>query len=76
MTLRVREVLDDGHPGFLDGYEFTPYDAETEFGVEHTSSTPEEALEFAISNLGADPHRFTGEGMVQLEYAAYLKTRD
>ena len=51
-------------------------DAEAEFGTERTFSTPDEALEFAISNLGADPHRFTGEGLVQLEYAAYLKTRD
>ena len=57
-------------------YEFTPYDAEAEFGVEQTFETPEEALEYAMSKLGADPTRFTGEGMVQVEYADYLKTRD
>jgi hypothetical protein len=56
-------------------HEFTPYDAEAEFGTEHTFSTPEEALEYATSNLGANPNRFTGEGMVQMEYADYLKTR-
>jgi hypothetical protein len=76
VTLRVREVLDDGHPGFLDVYEFTPYDAEAEFGTEHTFPTAQDALEYATSSLGADANRFTGEGMVQLEYADYLKTRD
>jgi hypothetical protein len=75
-VLRVREVLDDGGPDFQDVYEFTPYDAEAEFGTTQTFGTPEGALEYAISKLGADVNRFTGEGMVQVEYADYLKTRD
>jgi hypothetical protein len=75
-VLRVCEVLDDGGPDFQDVYEFTPYDAEAEFGTTQTLGTPEEALEYAISKLGADVNRFTGEGMVQVEYADYLKTRD
>jgi hypothetical protein len=75
-TLWVCEVLDDGHPGFLDVYEFTPYDVEAEFGTTQTFAAPDEALEYATSSLGADPNRFTGEGMVQMEYADYLKTRD
>jgi len=74
--LRVREVLDDGHRGFLDVYEFTPYDAEAEFGTERAFSSSEEALEYATSRLGANPDRFMGEGLVQEEYADYLKTRD
>lgn len=74
-VLRIREVLDDGGPNFHDVYEFTAYDAEAEFGTIHTFATPEEALEYATSKLGADVNRFTGEGMVQVEYADYLKTR-
>jgi len=30
----------------------------------------------AARDLGADPTRFTGDGMVQVEYADYLKTLD
>jgi len=50
--------------------------AEADFGTTQTFATPVEALEYATSNLGADPKRFTGDGMVQVEYADYLKTRD
>jgi hypothetical protein len=50
--------------------------AEADFGTTQTFATPDEALEYATSRLGADPNRFTGEGMVQMEYADYLKTRD
>ena len=74
--LRVCEVLDEGGPDFYDVYEFTPYDWEAEFGVEHLFDTPVEALEYATSKLGADPNRFTGQGIVQVEYSDYLKTRD
>jgi len=75
-TLRVCEVLDDGHPGFFDVYEFTPYDADAEFGTTQTFAAPDEALEYATSMLAAKPDRFMGEGLVQEEYADYLKTRD
>jgi len=64
-TRRIREVLDDGGPGFYDVYEFTPYDANAEFGVEFTFDSPEEALDYAVRNLGADPGRFVGDGGVQ-----------
>ena len=73
--LRIREVLDDGGPEFCDVYEFTPYDAEAEEGIQIPFDTPEQALEHALTNLGADPLRFVGEGVVQLEYKDYLETR-
>ncbi len=75
VVLRVREVLDDGNPDFLDVYEFTPYDAEAEFGVESTFATPQEAVQYALDRVGANPDRFVGQGMIQDEYADYLKTR-
>src|SRR6267143_5617169 len=62
--LRISEVLDDGGPDFHDIYEFTPYDANAEFGVTKTFGTPEEALQYAIRNEGADEQRFVGDGVI------------
>jgi len=75
VVLRVREALDEGNPEFLDVYEFTPFDAEAEFGIETIFATPQEAFEYALDHLGANPHRFVGQGVIQDEYADYLKTR-
>ena len=74
-VLRICEVLDEGLPDFFDVYEFTPYDSNAEFGIEQTFDTPQEALEYAKAHVGANLDRFVGEGLVQEEYADYLKTR-
>ena len=72
-TLRISEVLDDGRPDFIDIYEFTPYDAEAEDGVTYQLHDARSALECAISQHGASLDRFVNQGLVQLEYADYLK---
>jgi len=73
--LRISEVLDEGGPGLYDVYEFTPYDSNAEFGVELSFDSPEQALDHAIRNLGADPQKFVDDGVVQLEYKDYLSKR-
>lgn len=75
VVVRVCEVWDNGGPEFLDVYEFTSYDAEHEFGVEHPFEDAESALRFATSTLGADLDHFVNEGIIQFEYQDSLARR-
>jgi hypothetical protein len=68
ILVRVREVWDEGGAHLIDVYEFTSCDPENPEGVEHVFGSATEALEFATSELGADPERFVNEGIVQFEY--------
>jgi len=65
--VRVSEVLDEDGPDFYDIYEFTAYDADAEFGVTKTFDTPQDALRYALTNVGADELKFVPRGMIQLE---------
>ena len=73
--VRVSEVVDDGGPDFIDIYEFTSYDANAEFGVVTKFDTPQEALQYALTNVGADELKFVPRGVIQDEYVDYLKSR-
>src|SRR5690348_14768383 len=67
------EVFDEGDPEHLDIYSFSYVNPDEPF-VEHSDiSTPEAALLVAREKFGADPERFVNAGVVQDEYADFLK---
>ena len=79
VALLLHQVYDEGDEDFLDVYDFTDLDGESDEGdgpaAEHHLPTLEDALSLAGELYGADPGRFVNEGMIQDEYRDYLQRR-
>jgi 2,4-dienoyl-CoA reductase-like NADH-dependent reductase (Old Yellow Enzyme family) len=75
--LYVYTVEDVGHEGFFDLIEFPPFDADAEeedFGrLVATVQDPMSALDAAEEIAGAVRARWVNEGMVQDEYADFVR---
>lgn len=67
------DVIDDGDENFNDVYEFTATDPDFTYGKIDSFQTAEEAINFALEQYGCKPDKFVGSGMIQEEYAKYLK---
>jgi hypothetical protein len=67
------EVFDEGDEGFLDIYEFSPYDPDEPFGVIESFLDYDKALNYCYKKYNGRPDRFVGAGLIQEEYQKYLK---
>ncbi len=67
------EVFDEGDENNLDLYSFGLIDPDLPYGAITTFSTPEEAINFSIETLQADPDKFVNQGVIQDEYGDFLK---
>jgi hypothetical protein len=74
-SLTLFEVYDDGDENFQDVHEFSPVDVDEPNGTTMMFATPEELLSAARERFGANADNFVNRGMVQDEYADYLRTR-
>lgn len=70
------DVMDEGHGNFLDIYEFTATDPDFVYGKTNSFHTAEAAINFVLEQYGCKIDKFVGSGMIQEEYARYLKTRE
>ena len=66
-------VIDDGDDSFHDIYEFTATGPDFAYGKIDSFQTAEEATNFALEQYGCKLDRFVGSGMIQEEYAKYLR---
>ncbi|RZK33606.1 MAG: hypothetical protein EOO57_12840 [Hymenobacter sp.] len=71
-SLYYNEVIDEGPENFLDLVELTPVDPDDSPVVEEFDSI-EEVITFAANTYGALPHKYVTEGMLNDEYADYLR---
>ncbi|WP_324674641.1 hypothetical protein [Hymenobacter sp. GOD-10R] len=72
-TVAYHESFDEGDEGFHDVYEFSALDPDDD--TTHSFDSVEEAVAFAIENYGAAADRFVAGGMIQEEYAKYVRVR-
>jgi hypothetical protein len=77
VTVYLSEVVDAGTDTFHDVTEFPPLDPDEEsWGREiAVLATPEEALQVAVQELGADPGRWVNQGIVCDEYRDFRIAR-
>lgn len=66
-------VYDQGDDEYLDVGDFQPYFPDEPFGVMTIFKTPEAAIAFAVHNLGAKPEKFVNDGLIQKEYADFIR---
>jgi hypothetical protein len=67
------EVYDQGNESFIDIYEFSSYEPDEPFGSSQKFEDWEQALEYAVTEGGANPNRFVSDGVIQNEYADFIK---
>jgi hypothetical protein len=74
VLLHIVEDLDDSYRLTVDEYPSFHESDEEDFGetIGETES-PEEAIDLAHSELGADPARWVNQGVLQDEYNDYVK---
>jgi len=68
ISVSLFEVYDDGNEDFLDIYEFQPFEPDEPDGLITMFQTPDEAVFYACSTLGANINKFVNAGMIQDEY--------
>jgi hypothetical protein len=68
VTLRHCEVIDDGNENVIDIYEFTPWEADCDFGKESIFSSFGDACRYAVAEYGAKADGFVARGVIQWEY--------
>jgi hypothetical protein len=72
--LTFYEAIDEGSESFHDLYEFT-CEPPDEDPPEYFFATIEEALEYSASTFGASRSRWVNAGVVQDDYADYLRNK-
>jgi hypothetical protein len=73
ISITIFDVDDIGSEDFLDIYSFPSLIEDEEYDrPTRTYDDLTEALEDADSSFGANPHRWTNEGLAQDEYQDYL----
>ena len=68
-----QESFDEGDEEFWDIVEFSPVDPDAD--EEASFDFAEDAVKFAIKQYGASIDKFVAGGMINEEYARYLKTK-
>jgi hypothetical protein len=71
--LTLYEVFDDGCPDWLDVYGFSAVTPDDE-PPQHLFLSLDEALAFAVTTYNAPRNNYVSEGLIQDEYANYLRT--
>jgi hypothetical protein len=72
----LHDVEDIGTDNFWDITEFPPLDPDEEtWGIVTVVTTPEEAIELAERDLGADPAKWVNQGVACGEYGDYRAAR-
>jgi len=74
-TVSYFECFDDGSEDFYDVYEFSSLDPDQPFGLISSFSSVEDAIIYSTEHYGASSAKFIIGGMIQEEYAAYLKNK-
>lgn len=69
------EHIDEGNEDFLDIYDFSYVDPD-EPAVINSFDSVEESLDFALNTHGASLDKYVSAGMVQEEYADYLRRKN
>jgi hypothetical protein len=67
------EAFDEGNETFFDVYEFSTLDPDKPYGQLSAFKNAIDAISFCIQNYGAKENKFVNNGMIQEEYAEYLK---
>jgi hypothetical protein len=73
-TINYIESFDDGSEEWTDVTEFSQLDPDEE--VEHSFTSIEEAVEFAVQTYAASKERFLPGGMLHTEYLAYWRSKN
>jgi hypothetical protein len=73
-TIMYIENFDDGNEDFLDIYAFSYIDPD-EPAVINSCKSAEDVLVFALNTYGASFDKYVAQGMIQNEYANYLKSK-
>jgi hypothetical protein len=73
-TVNYIESFDDGSEEWTDVTEFSQLDPDEE--VEHSFTSVEEAVEFAVQTYAASRGRFLPGGMLHTEYLAYWRSKN
>jgi hypothetical protein len=73
-TVNYIESFDDGSEEWTDVTEFSHLDPDEE--VEHSFTSVEEAVEFAIQTYAASSERFLPGGMLHTEYLDYWRSKN
>ena len=73
-TITYFESFDEGSSDFHDVHEFSVLDPEdAPYGITNEFKSLEDAVDFAVKTYGASANRFVAGGMIQNEYADYLR---
>ena len=67
------DVYDQGNEAFIDVYEFQSYIPDEPYGISKSFQDWESAFDYALTELGADPEKFVGDGGIQGEYVDFIR---
>ena len=71
-TIVLYEVFDDGSPDYLDVYSFGEVAPDDE-PPRHSFTSLDDALAFAVTAYNAPRNNYVSQGIIQAEYAAFLR---